>query len=64
MKKPMMIPAVLLILAGVIVFFLPYLLSGQSGNAELASRTGMIGGAMIGVGIVFAALVWLSSPKQ
>lgn len=63
MKKPLMIPAIMIIVVGIAVFALPFILPGQEGNAELAKRAGTVGGALIGAGAVFALIVGLKKPR-
>jgi hypothetical protein len=58
MKKPLMIPVIMIVVVGVAVFLLPALL-GQQGNAELAERTSTVGGGLIGLGLVAALIVAL-----
>ena len=56
MKRRLFIAPVMLIALGMLVFTLPMWVSGA--NAELAERTGTVGGALVGIGVV-AALVLL-----
>lgn len=64
MKKPYLLLGLLIALIGIAVFMLPHLISGQSGNAELAERTGQIGGALMAVGAMLAIIGLLKKPNK
>ncbi|WP_162789590.1 hypothetical protein [Altererythrobacter sp. ZODW24] len=57
MKKPLLIPGIMILLVGVAVFALPFLLGGGSDAAEFADRTSTVGGALIGIGLVFSLII-------
>ena len=59
MKKPLLIPATMIIAIGIAVFFLPSMIEDGRANAELVERSSTIGGALVGLGLVFFAVVLL-----
>ncbi len=63
MKRPLLIPATMIILVGVVVFFLPSIITDGRANAELVERTSTIGGALVGFGVAFFAVAAFKKPR-
>ncbi|MEW4448345.1 hypothetical protein [Qipengyuania sp. JC766] len=61
--KSFMVPAVMILVIGIGVFFLPTMM-GETDNAELVALTGQIGGALIGFGLVVTVIIFLKTRRR